>query len=177
MNFNNQKMKERLHYTRGYCPIPREQRVFLSYIRLRNNKLSKFILFEQKQIILFNILNFLSCYSISNFLFYFNSYKNIHFLDFSNRNLIFPILLFNILNFLVLKDWEQLKFTIQDSITVYEESGMLEGRLWKKPIVTLIQDQLILSYRIKPAIKKIIFQTFFYNFLIISFLIPFSLFK
>lgn len=169
-------MKERLHYTRGYCPIPREQRVFLAYIRLRNSRFSKWILFEDQKWGLGTLLLFFLYASLHQGALCFSPYQNHHGMEVLSQNFLFPLLVFNGFYLSILKDWIQLKASIQNSIAIYEESGLLEGRLWKKPVVTLIQDQLILTYRVKPAIKKILYQGLLSNFLILSFFLPFGLF-
>ena len=73
---------------------------------------------------------------------------------------------------LTLINWKNLENSIKESITKYEEIGTLEERVWKKPVINLIQDNLILHYKVKPIIEKIRSQFIFYNvigFFLLSF--------
>lgn len=162
-------MENKLHYTRGYCPIPREQRLLSLFNKLNNNIFNRFITLQPIYLAIFTGIALLVCIFISQILFFTNNFSNIHTKDFTVI-LFFPIIILtNIIYVWLIKEWDSLKTKTQKAITIYEETGLLESQIWKKPIITLIQDTLIINYRVKPLLRKIIYQITTYN--VVTFLL------
>lgn len=166
-------MRKIFHYTRGYCPIPLEKRYFAIYIKTKEQFLNKFVILNPFGVLFLNFIFVLLSYFYIFLKVDFFHYYNFHVLTFGIKVLFFSIFFTNFLYFSILKDWENLEKLSKDSVINYEEIGILEERIWKKPIINLIQDNLILNYKIKPFIEKIKNQFFFYNtfmFLLVIFL-------
>ena len=166
---NNQK----LHYTRGYCPIPREQRFLNLFNKLNQEKRTQIFIFKPSKLITISIILIILLNEIENILFTFNKsiFENTHFLNINIFN-IFPIIIFsNLLSLWLVKDWTSLKKKSKQTISIYEELGSIESQIWKKPIVTLIQDNLILNFKINPLLRKLFYQTAIYNLIILLILI------
>lgn len=160
-------MENKLHYTRGYCPIPREQRLLSLFNKLNNNLFNKFITLQPIYLTIYTGIGLLICSSISQLLVFIRSFSNIHINDFTVILFLPIVILTNIIYLWLIKEWVNLKIKTQKAITVYEETGLLESQIWKKPVITLIQDNLIINYRLKPLLRKIIYQITIYNIVII----------
>mmetsp|Transcript_16006 Transcript_16006/g.54369 ORF Transcript_16006/g.54369 Transcript_16006/m.54369 type:complete len:169 (-) Transcript_16006:2744-3250(-) len=159
-------MENKLHYTRGYCPIPREQRLLSLFNKLNNNVFNRIITLQPIYLTIFTGFALLLCISISQTLLRISNFSNIHINDFTVI-LFFPIIILtNVIYLWLIKEWTSLKKKTQKAITVYEETGLLESQIWKKPVITLIQDTLIINYRLKPLLRKIIYQITTYNIVI-----------
>ena len=51
----------------------------------------------------------------------------------------------------------------QNFFILYEETDLLESQIWKKQTIALVQDFLILNYKIKPTIRQLIYQLYILN--------------
>ena len=135
--------------------------------KINNNIFNRFVTLQPIYLTLFTGISLTLCISISQILAILNYFSNIHINDFTVILFLPIIILTNIVYLWLIKEWNSLKYKTQKAITVYEETGLLESQIWKKPVITLIQDTLIINYRVKPLLRKIIYQITTYNVVIL----------
>lgn len=153
---------DKVYYTKGYCPIPREKKDIIKYFKLKNSLLNKFLFFQRKNF--YEYGNFIIFNLIFNVFFSFLFFhEKSHIFSINLIFICFEILIVSILQLFLLKEWYLLEKKFSGSISSYEEIGLAEGKIWKKPILNLIQDNLILIFRIRPILKKLRFQFLIYN--------------
>ena len=156
-------MKKKVHYTRGYCPLPQNDRSITLFIKLRNNFINKYICFRPLKVLQIKLGLFALILIASENLNKTLDYKNLHDHELTINILFYLILLINGTYIWLLNEWHSLRKKIQEPVVTYEENGLLHTQLWKKPIVTLVQDNLIINYKINPTIRTIIYQIISYN--------------
>ena len=91
-------------------------------------------------------------------------------------NSLITIILIWLIIIKLLLDWNYIKQRLYNSTVFYEESGWYDGRIWIKSKNILIQDRLILTYQVLPAIKILnnTFKLLSGFFIIFLFLIKFN---
>ena len=62
--------------------------------------------------------------------------------------LVLPVLL-------LLSGWSHVKQRLNSDKVFYEESGWYDGQTWEKPEADLVKDRLLITYEIKPVLKRL----------------------
>ena len=163
-------------YYKLSCPVPKEQRPIQEYMELVQSNFFNWpilaeVLFRQKLIKIF-LSFFIISLSLSN-LFFNQNQLTIKFLLI---NSVITIILIWLIIIKLLLDWNYIKQRLYNSTVFYEESGWYDGRIWIKSKNILIQDRLILTYQVLPAIKILnnTFKLLSGFFIIFLFLIKFN---
>lgn len=163
-------------YYKLSCPVPKEQRPIQEYMELVESNFFNWpilgeVLFRQKLIKIF-LGFFIISLSLSN-LFFNQNQLTIKFLLI---NSVITIILIWLIIIKLLLDWNYIKQRLYSSTVFYEESGWYDGRIWIKSKNILIQDRLILTYQVLPAIKILnnTFKLLSGFFIIFLFLIKFN---
>lgn len=168
------KTKKKLHYTRGYCPIPQEQRILSLYNKLADSTLHNLIIqapikvFQTKTLAICIYIYIVKLASTVNF------YQNVHFFETFLQSIYMSFSIVCILHLILIKEWNDFKIKTKKSLVIYEETGLLESQVWKKPIITLIQDFLIQNYKINPILRKLNYQLMIYTSIAVFLLICLS---
>jgi hypothetical protein len=55
--------------------------------------------------------------------------------------------------------WSYIHARLANSTVFYEESGWYDGQSWEKPLDVLTRDRLVVTYQVKPVLKRLS-QTF-----------------
>jgi len=143
-----------MYYTLS-CPVPKKQRPVNEYMELVQSDFFNWPI-QKESVFLKNLIKnysffFVLCFPVSNFISTMN--QSISRLLIVNAiGSTFLILL--ILTRLFL-GWTYVKKRLYNPTIFYEESGWYDGRVWVKSKNILVQDRLIYTYQVLPALKNI----------------------
>lgn len=145
-------------YYKFSCPVPKEQRPINEYMELVQSNFFNWPFLPESLYRKKIVKAFLTCFIIS---FPFSSF----FFSLSESpikfvlvNSIISTLLLLLILIRVLLGWNYIKERLYNPTIFYEESGWYDGRIWVKSKNILVQDRLIHSYQVVPALKKL-YQT------------------
>ena len=143
------------------CPVPDNQKPINEYIGLKENFLTNWTTFSEKNYQKLTIIIFTFFFA-----FFF-------FLSFSLMNTFFLSTFFTSFFFLILFfRWYQIKPKFESSRLFYEEASWYDGQIWEKPFLLIKNDKLIQSQKIQPILQRISrsLLLLFYSLIFLKFL-------
>ena len=138
-----------------YCPVPREQQPVMEYEALKEAWLFRWATLGQgvylRNLIIVVSLGWLLTSPIAAASFA-PMKRPILFVLASTLGAIGVL---GLLLLRILLGWYYVSDRLQDEQVIYEESGWYDGQRWQKPPEVLARDRLIVSYEIKPILKRL----------------------
>jgi len=75
--------------------------------------------------------------------------------DWLIQNLFISVNLLNILYFIVIWRWNEVKKRLNESRLFYEEASWYDGQIWEKPSIILKNDRLLVTQKIEPVLQRL----------------------
>jgi len=134
------------------CPVPEDQKPISEFIGLKENPLTNWTTLSTKNYNFKFCRNFLGIFFICSLI----NLKNSEFLfDWLIQNLFISVNLLNILYFIVIWRWNEVKKRLNESRLFYEEASWYDGQIWEKPSIILKNDRLLVTQKIEPVLQRL----------------------
>ena len=137
------------------CPVPKDQQPLNEYIELKEAFFYRWAKLERSQYLRILFLMWVSftvvflpvAMSIESPIRHLWQFICVSCIG-GSAGLILPILL-------LLSGWGHVKQRLDSDKVFYEESGWYDGQTWEKPEADLVKDRLLITYEIKPVLKRL----------------------
>lgn len=138
-----------------FCPVPKDQRPLNEYKKLKESNNFLWCI-QNKKGYLQSLFSIYSVAFIFSTLVLFASSFSVkdmkYFLLYSTTAGTLIVTIFCLRSYL---GWQYIYSRLMEATVSYEESGWYDGQVWVKPPEVLLQDRLIGTYEISPAIIRL----------------------